>query len=367
MTWFFDGISYAPIDLFMKTKCLLTHITALFNMKEKTMNRKEFMFKWFLVGLLSMQLFPVFLKAQNYDTTKTDTSKTGTTNTDTTGYSSIKDEVNNAYAFNGSIDNNIYFQYDSTKYDKKADTSKTDTSKTDTTGYNGSSRDIYAFNRSYPQDKDSTMIDTSKTDTTNTDTSGSGYSRINPASNNTYAFNGNINSSYFKYDSTEIDTSKTDTTKTDTMGYSGSRSNWYAFNTSYPQNEDTTMVDTSKTDTTKTDTTGYNNSENKAYVFTGKKSLHVLVNPVKDLTQKLKEDIYLVDEQTPKIKEILREYEALTYQSPLNSKEIKEAAYAAQKSIENVLMERQKIEWQNAKTEWWASVDKELNLSYLNK
>ncbi len=97
------------------------------------------------------------------------------------------------------------------------------------------------------------------------------------------------------------------------------------------------------------------------------KSSGFLINPVKDLTQNLKLNVYLMDAQTPKIQEILREYEARTYLSKGDNEELNEAANSAQKNIAEILTVRQKKEWENAKSEWWASVDHALNLSNLNK
>lgn len=141
------------------------------------------------------------------------------------------------------------------------------------------------------------------------------------------------------------------------------------------------MTDTSKTDTTKTDTVGYIN-RSTSYVYDGNldheynsisssvsrvKHSNISVNPIKDLTLKLKLNIYLMDAQTPKVQEILLEYEARTYQSTGDNEELNEAAHSAQNDIAEILTIRQKKEWESSKNEWWASVNKALNLSYLSK
>ena len=74
-----------------------------------------------------------------------------------------------------------------------------------------------------------------------------------------------------------------------------------------------------------------------------------------------------MDEQTPKIQDILREYEARTYKSNGDHEEINEAARNAQENIADMLTARQKEEWENTKKEWWASVNQALNLSYFSR
>jgi hypothetical protein len=120
------------------------------------MNRKEMSSRWFLVALFSLfLLFPVLLKAKNYnyqDSTKTDTTKTDTTKTDTLGYNNLgsnnKNFISNSYALNSNnydlyknIRNDLYMQDSS-----MTDTSKTDTTKSDTVGYSHSKK-AFAFNK----------------------------------------------------------------------------------------------------------------------------------------------------------------------------------------------------------------------------
>ena len=183
--------------------------------------------------------------------------------------------------------------------------------------------------------------DTTKTDTTKTDTLG--LKGINRIGSGTYAFTGNTSSGIYFLDSSKTDTSKTDTTKTDTLGYNDSdyrSGNGYAYNNKF-DSRNTPVSNISK-------------------------SSGFVIFPVKYLAQKLKEDIYLKDDQTLRVKDILREYEAKTYQAKGDSEGLKEAANNALKNIENILTDRQKKEWETTKDEWWASVDKELNLSPLN-
>lgn len=186
-----------------------------------------------------------------------------------------------------------------------------------------------------------TRTDTSKTDTTKTDSLG--LNSINRIGSDAYAFTGNIGSGIYFLDSSKTDTSKIDTTKTDTLGYNDS---YNSSNNSYAYNE--------------------NFSSRNTPVSNISKSSSFVIYPVKYLVQKLKEDIYLKDDQTSRVKDILREYEAKTYHAKGDNEGLKEAANDALKNIEDILTDRQKKEWENAKSEWWVSVDKELNLSPLN-
>jgi hypothetical protein len=196
---------------------------------------------------------------------------------------------------------------------------------------------------SYPvfiKAQNNNIKDTTKTDTTKTDTLG--YNNINQLDRNTYALNISINNELNLQDSLKTDTTKTDTTKTDTLGYES----YYNNSNSYVYNENLTSGNST--------------------VSNISKSSSFEIYPVKYLAQKLKEDIYLKDDQTSKVKDILREYEAKTFQTKGDSEGLKNAANDALKNIEDILMDRQKKEWENAKSEWWASVNKELNLSPLN-
>ena len=261
------------------------------------MKRKSGKGKWLFVFFVSM-LFTIPTQARNYnykDTTKTDTSKTDITKSDTSGYNYHNQTNNYMYALNISF-NNIKLQQDTSS----PDTTEIDTTKKDTLGFN--------------------------------------FKRVHRSYINAYAFNGNINDGIYFQDSTMKDTSKTDTTKKDTLGYNNNSSNnrnSLAYNENSPSSKSS--------------------------------SSNFLLYPVKDLAQKLKEDVYLKDEQISQIQDILREYETQTYQSKGNNEGLKEAANNALKNIENILTDRQKKEWINTKDEWWASVDKELNLSPLNK
>lgn len=183
--------------------------------------------------------------------------------------------------------------------------------------------------------------DTTKTDTTNTDTLG--YNNINQAGRNSYALSIGINDGLNLQDSLITDTTKTDTTNSDTLGYNNSN---YKNTTGHVYNK--------------------NLSSRTTPVSNMSKSSRFVINPVRYLAQKLKEDIYLKDDQTLKVKDILREYEAKTYQVKGDNEGLKEAANDALKNIEDILTDRQKKEWEITKDEWWASVDKELNLSPLN-
>ena len=91
------------------------------------------------------------------------------------------------------------------------------------------------------------------------------------------------------------------------------------------------------------------------------------IYPLEDLTQKLKESIFLLDDQADKIKSILREYESSTYQSKINDNLAKQAANEALINIENILTDVQKKEWKSIKDIWWESVNNELNLSGFNR
>ncbi len=91
------------------------------------------------------------------------------------------------------------------------------------------------------------------------------------------------------------------------------------------------------------------------------------IYPLEDLTQKLKENIFLLDDQADKVKSILREYESATYQSKINDNLAKQAANEALINIENILTEVQKKEWKSIKDIWWESVNNELNLSGFNR
>ena len=97
----------------------------------------------------------------------------------------------------------------------------------------------------------------------------------------------------------------------------------------------------------------------------GNNSSKVEIYPVKNLTQKLKTDINLTNDQTPKVMSILRQYEADTYEAKGDNEEVNEAKNDAQENIADLLTQTQKNEWQKTKSDWWASVDKQLNLSNL--
>jgi hypothetical protein len=128
----------------------------------------------------------------------------------------------------------------------------------------------------------------------------------------------------------------------------------------------------------KSDTMGYksNSSMNDSYALNnsssyssdnGNNNKDAAINPAKDLSQKLKKDVNLNDDQTVKIKSILLQYEADTYNAKGDQEDAKEATQDAQENIADVLTDSQKSEWRNVKSEWWNSVDKELNLSELNQ
>ena len=105
----------------------------------------------------------------------------------------------------------------------------------------------------------------------------------------------------------------------------------------------------------------YNNAES----YSTKRSFSIY--PLEDLTQKLKENIFLLDDQADKVKDILREFESATYQSKINDILVEQAANEALKNIENILTEVQKKEWKSTKDIWWKSVNNELNLSGFNR
>ena len=96
------------------------------------------------------------------------------------------------------------------------------------------------------------------------------------------------------------------------------------------------------------------------------KSSDFVIYPVKQLTQELNKNVNLTEDQSPKVKEILRQYEADTYDSKGNKEEANEAANDAQENIAGILTDNQKTKWQKVKNDWWSKVDKELNLSDLN-
>ncbi|MFZ0454447.1 MAG: hypothetical protein WCE54_09010 [Ignavibacteriaceae bacterium] len=303
------------------------------------MEKKTHKFKLHLLELLSVIfLFSFCIQAQSYnsDTTKTDTTKSDSSNTkkDTLGYN-INSGGSNVYSLN-NFNSEAYLQDSSI-----TDTSKTDTTykKSDTLGYSGNGRYILAIKmnyRSYLQD--SSMTDTSKTDTLWKKSDSLGFNNIK-SPDYSYAYEGRpISNYYFQDDSSMTDTSKTDTTKSDTLGYNNKKGSYYAY-----------------------DNSGFNSPSGLD------KRTNYLINPVKDLTQKLKLNVYLMDAQTGKVQEILREYEAKTYQSNGNNEELNKAAVNALNNIANILTVRQKKEWENAKNEWWASVNKALNLSYISK
>jgi hypothetical protein len=313
------------------------------------MQKKDLRFGWALIELLSiLLLLTISLQAQNYndDSVATDTNKidTSKTKTDTLGYN-IHNMEGSIYALNINLGSSLYFQ-DSTS----TDSSKTDSlyKKPDTFGYNTlkkTASGMFAFDGNigsviYLQDY--SMTDTSKPDTSFKKTDTLGYKNIDRLRDiSLYAFNGNMDNNYYLQDSSMTDTSKSDTSykKPDTLGYNDSGSS-YAYNENYNTN---------------------NMIPNKNM------TKHFSVNPIKDLTQKLKEYIYLMDTQTPKITEILREYEARTYQSNGNDKELKDAANIAQRNIAEVLTIRQKKEWENSKDEWWSLVNRALNLSSISR
>ena len=350
------------------------------------MEKKTLMFRIFFFQLLSVIfLFSICTQAQNYnsqDTTKTDTSKSNNSHMkkDTLGYNNINVPGNNSYSLNENI-GNAYLRNSS-----MTDTSKTDTAykKPDTLGYKGNGSYISAVKGNYRSNlyaQDFTKTDTSKTDTSWKKTDSLGYKNIN-SPNDSYAFEGNTGSNfYLQYDNLMTDTSNTDTTKSDTLGYNANNSNYYTYNGNniYLPNDSTKTKKSdktwkNKTDTAKTDTLGYsNNDSHYAYnssinsVSNPVMKSHFLVNPIKDLTQKLKLNVYLMDAQTSKVQKILREYEAKTYQSNGDNEELNKAALNALNDITDILTVRQKKEWENAKNEWWASVNKALNLSSISK
>ena len=248
---------------------------------------------------------------------------------------------------------------------------------------------VYLHAQNYDS-KDTSETNGNKKDTTIIKKDTLGFNNYNDQGNNLYASNENIISSSVFQDSSITDTSKSDTVhkKPETLGLKNSESHKYIYaykgnaGANYYFQNDNSMTDTSKTDTdtTKTDTMSYNSSNDSYHALNNKfssngnhsnsnqvKNSKFLVNPVKDLTQKLKLNIYLMDTQTPKVKEILREYEATTYKSNGDNNELNEAAVKAQENIAEILTPRQKMEWDNTKHEWWASVNKVLNLSSINK
>ena len=301
------------------------------------MEKKAHRFKLHLLKLLSIIfIFSFCIQAQSYnsqDTTKTDTSKSDNPHIkkDTLGYNIPGSDI---YSLNGNI---------STAYRQNSmtDTSKTDTSykKSDTLGYSQKGSYTLAINMHSENNlSDSSMNDTTKTDTLWKKPDSLGYNNIKPP-DYSYAFEGQPEADYyFQYDSSMTDTNKTDTTKSDTLGYHNRNGSYY----SYGNGEINS-------------TPGLNIRSN------------LLVNPIKDLTQKLKLNVYLMDGQTVKVKKILREYEAKTYQSNGNNEKLNTAATNALNDIADILTARQKKEWENAKTEWWASVNKALNLSSISK
>lgn len=304
------------------------------------MGKRNLRFKLYFLELLGyIILFSFCVMAQNYNSpeiSKADTSKSDTSQVkkDTLGYNNINITGNNFYALNENIGNE-YLQDSS-----MTDTSSTDTSrkKQDAPGYNKNEMYLLSFNANSGSIlQDSSMTDTSKTDTSRKKTDSLGYKEVKSPDYN-YAFEGNIRSNYyFQSDSSATDTSKKDTTKSDTLGDNNNRKgSYYASNNSMGNSA---------------------SSLNTKY----------LINPIKDLTQNLKLNVYLMDAQTDKVQEILREYEVKTYQSNGNHNELYEAAVNAQKDIADILTARQKKEWENSKNEWWASVNKALNLSSISK
>ena len=227
----------------------------------------------------------------------------------------------------------------------KTDTSKSNTShmKKDTLGYNNINTpgsDTYSLSNNVNDVKleNSLIIDTTKTDTSWKKPDSLGYNNIKSSENSYASVEITGSDYYFQYDNSAKDTSETDTTKSDTLGYRQTHGSYYAYN-----NKEINL------------TSGFNNRSN------------FLVNPVKDLTQKLKLNVYLMDGQTVKVQKILREYEAETYQSNGNHEELNKAANKALNDIADILTDRQKTEWKNAKDQWWASVNKAINLSSISK
>ncbi|MEJ2614184.1 MAG: hypothetical protein P8Z35_04440, partial [Ignavibacteriaceae bacterium] len=251
------------------------------------MEKKAHSYKLHLLELLSIIfLFSFCIHAQNYnsqDTTKTDTGKIDTSHIkkDTLGYKNIL--RSNIYSLNKNI-STAHWQVSVT------DTSVTDTTdkKSDTLGFNQKGSYVLAINIHSGNSLyllDSSMTDTAKADTMWKKSDSLGYNNIK-SPKYSYAFEGRSGSDYyFQYDGLMSDTGKTDTTKLDTLGYNNKNASYYAYN-----NKDINP-------------TGLNNRTN------------FLVNPIKDLTQKLKLNVYLMDGQTVKVQKILREYEAKTYQS----------------------------------------------------
>jgi hypothetical protein len=232
--------------------------------------------------------------------------------------------------------------------DKSQDTTKTDTSNTshmkkDTLGYNnintpGSNSYSLNNNGSNVNREYSSINDTTKSDTSWKKPDSLGYNNIK-SPEDSYASTEITGSDYFfQYDNSTKDTSETDTTKSDTLGYNSTNGSYYA----------------------------YNNHEINSTIGLNMRS-NFLVNPVKDLTQNLKLNVYLMDGQTVKVQKILREYEAKTYQSSGNNEEINKAANKALNDIADILTDRQKTEWKNTKDQWWASVNKAINLSSISK
>ena len=306
------------------------------------MEKKVHSSKLHLLELLSIIFLLSFcIQAQGYnsqDTTKTDTSKSNTSDIkkDTLGYNNINIPESNIYSLNDNISTANW-------QDSMTDTSKTDTSykKSDTLGYNQKENHVLAINMHYEYNlnlSDSTKKDTTKSDTLWKKPDGFGYNNIK-SPDYSYAFEGETAPNYyFQNDNTLNDTSKTDTTKSDTLGYNNNNGSYYV----------------------------YNSKDINSAPGLNMKS-HLLINPIKDLTQQLKLNVYLMDGQTGKVQKILRKYEAKTYQSNGNNEELNKAAINALNDIADLLTARQKKEWDNAKDEWWASVNKALNLSSISK
>ncbi len=305
------------------------------------MEKRADSFKLCLLELLSIIFLVSFcIQAQSYksDTTKTDTSKSNTSQMkkDTLGYNNINTPGSNIYSLNNNVSNvNL-------KNFLMTDTTKSDTAykKSDTLGYHENGINKLAINMQLGNNTyllNSSMTDTTKSDTTWKKPDSLGYNNIKSPEDNYASAEITGSDYYFQYDDSTKDTSETDTTKSDTLGYNNQNDSYYA----------------------------YNNKINSTTNLNIRK--HFLINPIKDLIQKLKLNVYLMDAQTGRVQKILREYEAKTYHSNGNNEELYKAALNAQNEIADILTVRQKKEWENTKNDWWASVNQAWNLSYINK
>ncbi len=102
-----------------------------------------------------------------------------------------------------------------------------------------------------------------------------------------------------------------------------------------------------------------------AQITNGNKSSEVEIYPVKKLADELKKDVNLTDKQTADVMKFLKKYEVDTYNAKGDNVKGREAAQDTQENIAEVLTDTQKNDWRNVKSQWWASVDKHLNLTNL--